>query len=183
MNVLSAIDSRVSAVRFGEPGPSKEHIKRILQAGVRGPDHGRLAPWRFIVLEGEARNKLGEAMARTLAASSAGVGEENISRERQKPLRAPTVIVAAARTVWHDKVPEIEQVIAVGAAVQNMLLAVHELGYGAAWKTGAAAYASIVKTALGLDEGDHIVGFIYLGSVGRLPEVREADISGVVQWL
>jgi nitroreductase len=181
MDLLEGIQSRASAVKLGEPAPTREHLDIILRAGLRAPDHGRLKPWRFVVLEGDARSKLGDAMAALLQGKMPNATQAQLDAERGKVLRAPTIVVVAAR-IAPGKIPEIEQVAAVAAGVQNMFLAANALGYGAMWKTGAAAYDAAVKTALGLQPEDHIVAFLYLGTTvtpGKVvpPVLEDAIIS------
>jgi nitroreductase len=183
MNVFDAIHARASAVRLIEPGPGPEALERILKAGTCAPDHGRLSPWRFVVIEGEARRILGEAMAAARARRMPAPSAQELLIEREKPLRAPTIVAVAARITANEKVPEIEQVIAVGAAVENMLLAAQALGFGAMWKTGAPAYDPDVKGAIGLKPADHIVAFLYLGTPAGLAPRRTADISTLVHRL
>lgn len=182
MNVFECIQSRASALKLGAPSPTREHLDIILRAGIRAPDHGRLKPWRFVVLEGDARSKLADAMAELLRRKVPQVTDAQLEAERGKALRAPTIVVAAAR-ITKGKIPEIEQVAAVAAGVQNMFLAAHALGYGAMWKTGAAAYDDAVKVALGLLPEDQIVAMLYLGTVvipGKIvPQALEEAIVGV----
>jgi nitroreductase len=182
MDLLEGIESRTSALKLGAPGPTREHIEAIVRAATRAPDHGRLRPWRFVVLEGDARVKLGDAMAAMLRSKFPDATEAQLDAERGKPMRAPTVIAVAAKT-RKGKIPEIEQVLAVGAAVQNMLLAAHALGYGAMWKTGGAAYDASVKALLGLEPEDHIVALLYLGTVTTPGPLVQAPLEGVVSWL
>jgi nitroreductase len=182
MDLLSGIETRATAVKLTEPGPTREHLEQIVRAGVRAPDHGRLRPWRFVVLEGAARNKLGDLMANMLLAKFPQSTPEQLEGERRKALRAPTIVVAAAK-ITPGKIPEIEQICAVTAAVQNMQLAAHALGYGAMWKTGAAAYDRTVKTALGLAPEDHIVSFLYLGTIAVPGQVVQPKTDGIVTWL
>lgn len=182
MDLLEGIESRTSALKLGAPGPTREHIEAIIRAGTRAPDHGRLRPWRFVVLEGDARVKLGDAMAAMLVSKFPETPAAHLDAERGKPLRAPTIIVVAAK-IMKGKIPEIEQVTAVGAAVQNMLLAAHALGYGAMWKTGGAAYDANVKALLGLAPEDHIVSLLYLGTATLPGPLVRAPTEGVVSWL
>lgn len=172
MELLDGIQSRASALKLAAPGPTSEHLKQILRAGMRAPDHGRLKPWRFVVLEGDARQILGAAMAESLRRKAPQCTEAQLDGERNKVQRAPTIVIAAAR-ISKGKIPEIEQICSVAAGVQNMLLAAHALGYGAMWKTGAPAYDAETKAALGLLAEDHIVGMVYLGTIvtpGRIIE-------------
>lgn len=164
MDLLEGIQSRVSALKLGAPGPTAEQLDQILRAGIRAPDHGRLKPWRFVVLEGDARTKLADAMAELLRRKMPQATQAQLDAERAKPMRAPTIVVVAAR-ITKGKIPEIEQIASVAAGVQNMFLAAHALGLGAMWKTGAAAYDAEVKKALGLQPEDHIVALLYLGTI------------------
>ena len=163
MDSIAAITSRVSAKTFGDVAPTKDHLAIVLQAAVRAPDHGRLRPWRFMLIEGVQRRKFGELLAASALRRIPGLGEGDLQRERDKAMRAPLIIVVACRVVQGTKVPVIEQILAAGAAAQNILLALHSLGYAAVWKTGEAAYDTEVKKSLGLAADDHLVGFIYTG--------------------
>jgi nitroreductase len=181
MDLIEGIESRTSALKLSAPGPSREHIEQIIKAGTRAPDHGRLRPWRFVVLEGDARKALGDAMANMLRAKMPEIEQAQLDREAAKPLRAPTIIAVAAK-ISKGKIPEIEQFAAAAAAAQNMFLAAHALGYGVMWKTGAAAYDPRVKSLLGIEPHDHIVGFLYLGAVAAAGPLVEASVDGVIRW-
>ena len=183
MDLFTAIDTRASAVRLDAPAPGPEQLDRILRSGVRAPDHGRLAPWRFVVLEGPAREVLGDAMAAALKRKVSDCSEALLDTERAKARRAPMVIAVAARVNREHKVPEIEQVMAVAAGVQNMMLSATASGYGAMWKTGDAAYDASVKQALGLEAGDHIVAFLYLGTAVAQGKARDPSLDGLVKVL
>jgi nitroreductase len=165
MELFAAIQTRSSAGRLAEPGPSPEQLERLLQAAAAAPDHGRLRPWRLIVLEGDAREAFTAAAVEAKRALLPAMTADQLVAERAKISRSPTiVIVGCAVNREQTKVPEIEQVVAVGAAAQNLFLAAHDLGYGAMWKTGAAAYDSAVKVAVGLRPDDHIVAIMHLGT-------------------
>jgi nitroreductase len=183
MDLFTAINTRSSSLKLVEPGPSREHLERILLAGVRAPDHGKLAPWRFVVLQGDARARLADAMAEDLQVLQPTASEAQLNAERAKPMRAPTIIVVSASLTREHKVPEHEQVHAVAAAAENMFLAAHALGYGTMWKTGAAARSARVKQALGVDVDDHIVAFLYLGTNAIPGPVRAATLDNKVRWL
>jgi nitroreductase len=163
MDAIDALITRSSAKTYGENAPGKEHLATVLQAAVRAPDHGRLRPWRFMLIEGNQRRKFGDILAASALRRTPGLGESDLQRERDKAQRAPLIIVVACRIVSGTKVPVIEQILAAGAAAQNISLALHALGYVSAWKTGDAAYDPEVKKALGLAADDHLVGFIYTG--------------------
>jgi nitroreductase len=165
MELFAAIETRSSAARLAEPGPNPEHLDRLLQAAALAPDHGRLKPWRFIVLKDAVREAFTTAAAEAKRARLPDMTAEQLAAEREKLNRSPTiVVVGCAVNRSQTKVPEIEQVLAVGAAVQNLFLAAHDLGYGVMWKTGAAAYDAAVKTAVGLRPDDHIVAIMHLGA-------------------
>jgi len=165
MELFDAIETRSSAGRLTEPGPSTEEIERLLQAATRAPDHGRIKPWRFFVLGAADREAFATAAALAKRARTPAMTEEQVAAEREKILRSPTLIVAGCAVERTQvKVPEIEQVIAVGAAVENLFLAAHGLGYGVMWKTGAAAYDAGVKAVVGLRPDDHIVAILHVGT-------------------
>jgi nitroreductase len=165
MELLTAIDTRSSAGRLTQPGPTPEHLARILDAAAHAPDHGRLRPWQFIVLDAELREKFSFAAAAAKRVRVPTMSDEQLVAEREKVTRSPTVVVVGC-TVRREqsKIPEIEQVIAAAAAAQNLFLAAHDLGYGVMWKTGAAAYDPAVKATVGLAADDHIVGIMHLGT-------------------
>jgi nitroreductase len=165
MELFAAVQSRSSAARLAEPGPSPEDLDKLLQAAGRAPDHGRLKPWRLIVLRGAMREAFTAAAAEAKRARLPGMTADQLMAERDKLNRSPTlVVVGCAVNREQTKVPEIEQVVAVGAAAQNLFLAAHDLGYGVMWKTGAAAYDPAVKATVGLRPDDHIVAIMHLGA-------------------
>src|SRR5579875_3505395 len=164
MDALDALTTRRSPVQFAEPAPDDESLAEILRAAMRAPDHGKLRPWRFIVLRGDALKRFGNVMVEAMKRRDPNVPENMLERERAKPLRAPLIVVLAAAIKQGHKIPVIEQMLAAGAAAQNVLVAAHALGYGAAWKTGDCAYDDFVKETLGLAPSDAIVGFLYLGT-------------------
>jgi nitroreductase len=180
MDVLTAINSRASAKTLSEPGPTPAQLETILGAAVRAPDHGRLSPWRFVVLSGARREILANAMIELTRRQHPGAAADELNKAGQKAMRAPTIVVVAAHTTDPAKIPAIERIVAVGAAVQNMFLAAHALGLGAMWKTGDAAYDDKVKTALGLEAGDHIVAFLYLGTTVTAGVPRDSTLEGLV---
>jgi nitroreductase len=170
MDAIEALTSRRSPPKLVDPAPSDAELEAMLGAAIRAPDHGRLRPWRFIVMRGAARERLGQVLGEALKARAPAVLDDAVARERQKPLRAPLVVVVAASLVEGHNIPVVEQMLATGAAAQNILLAAHAMGFGAWWRTGDGAYDALVKEALGLKQADAIVGFLYLGTAaGRTP--------------
>lgn len=184
MDALELLHTRESAVRLQEPAPGESALAAIFQSAIRAPDHGRLRPWRFVVMRGNARERFGDVMAASLKSRRPDATPEMLSRERAKALRAPLIVAVAARVQTGAKIPEIEQILSAGAAAQNIMLAAHALGYGAMWKTGEPAYDSSVKEALGLQATDAIVGFLYLGTRvgGPVPCVRPVPQDFVTEW-
>jgi nitroreductase len=164
MQAIDTLLKRRSAKTLTEPAPDESALELLLECAARAPDHGRLRPWRFIVIRGAARERLGELMADQLQRKLPAATAETLQRERQKALRAPLIIVVAAVRNAEARIPAVEQLLAAGAAAQNMMLAATALGFGAMWKTGDAAYDDTVKAALGLAAADAIVGFLYLGT-------------------
>ncbi|MFG1203578.1 nitroreductase [Xanthobacter aminoxidans] len=154
------------------PGPSAEELDTILTIGARVPDHGKLAPWRFIVLEGDGRDRAGALLAEALAASDPGVGEKRLEDECARFLRAPLVVAVVSRAAPHVKIPEYEQLLSAAAACQNILVACAALGYGATWLTEWTTYDANARAALGLEEFERFVGFIYIGTATQKLEDR-----------
>ena len=164
MQAIDTLLQRRSARTLTEPAPDESALELLLECAARAPDHGRLRPWRFIVIRGAARERLGELMADQLQRKLPAASADTLQRERQKALRAPLIVVVAAVCNAETRIPAVEQLLAAGAAAQNMMLAATALGFGAMWKTGDAAYDDTVKVALGLAAADAIVGFLYLGT-------------------
>lgn len=187
MEALEAILTRrtVPPAKMGPPGPDEPALRRILEAGVAAPDHGLLRPWRFLLVRGDGRARLGELFAAFVQRQSAAVSAEELEKQRTAPLRAPVIVVVVARVdPAHPKIPAAEQLAAVAAAAQNMLLAAHALGFVAKWATGKQAYDATVKAELGLAEADRILGFLYLGSPAAPHEVppRPSFAHLVAEW-
>ena len=164
MQAIDALLTRRSARALTEPAPDAGALELIFAAAARAPDHGRLRPWRFILVRGPARARFGALLAEQLRRTHPQIGEESLQRERLKAFRAPLIIVVAAHCDPAVKIPVIEQTLSAAAAAHAMMLAAFALGFNAMWKTGAAAYDAPVKEALGLEPADAIVGFLYFGT-------------------
>ncbi len=167
MSIIETIRQRRSIGKMTEERPTRAQIERILEAATHAPNHHNAQPWKFFVVAGNARTELGAIMAESLLARLGDVSNEKgpamLAKERHKPMRAPVLLVAAAEYPRHSNVLEIENIEAVAAAIENMLLVTEELGLAAMWRTGDAAYDPRVKQWLGLAPQDSIVGIIYLG--------------------
>lgn len=162
---------------FAEPGPSGEEIDALIRLAARVPDHGKLGPWRFVVMEGEARGRAGEALA-AVVAKEAEVSEARLTAARGHFQRAPAVVMVVSNAQPHAKIPEWEQQLSSGAVCFALLMASHALGYAGCWLTEWPAYDARARAALGLAEHERIAGFIYLGAAREQPTERvRADIS------
>jgi nitroreductase len=170
MDAYEALITRASPLELGDPAPDAATEAKILGAALRAPDHGRLRPWRFLSIRGEGRNRLGEVLASALQRRDPTVSPVLLEREKQKALRAPLIVVVAARIAANPKIPAVEQLLSAGAAAQNIMIASHALGFGAMWKTGEPAYDAGVKEALGLAASDEIAGFMYIGTSKVAPK-------------
>jgi nitroreductase len=166
MNAIELLLTRQSDAKLTAPGPNAEQLAVIQQAALRVPDHGGIAPWQFIIVEAEARQKLGEIYYQSAVAEQQA--EKVINRAKELPLRAPMIVIAIAKYQAHPKVPRIEQVQSAGCSVLAMQQAAFAQGLGGIWRTGYFAQSVAVKNALNLDEQDEIVGYLYLGT----PEVE-----------
>jgi len=167
-----------------EPAPSDADLRVIFDAAMRAPDHGRLRPWRFFVIRGDARRELSELFAAGVRRREPGATEAQIEKEREKPLRTPMIVAVVAKTVAGHKVPVIEQTLAAGAAAMNILNAVHALGFGAKWVTGDNCYDSVFKRDFGLDETDQLLGFIHVGTPRESLHLtdRPDPAEFVIEW-
>jgi nitroreductase len=163
MDVFKTIYERQSIGHLKPDRVPRELIEKILAAGVQAPNHYKVRPWQFSVLTGSARERLGEIMAQSLHKRNPEASAEALSKERHKPLRAPVLIAAGVHHPGLEKVLDIENVVAVSAAIQNMLLAVHALGLAGMIRTGDPATDPHVKDFLGLTHDQHLLGWLYIG--------------------
>lgn len=154
--------NRSSEPRLESPAPDPATLDRAFACAARAPDHALLRPWRYLVIEGEGLEMLGELFASTCANNS---DEKEIEKLRRAPVRAPMVIVGIASPRTHPKVPEVEQLMSAAAGMSFIELALQDAGYGVMWRTGGVAYHSSVHAGLGLEEHEQIVGFLYTGTV------------------
>jgi len=164
MKLLESLQSRVSITKLSEPAPTKTILAEVFKVAARAADHGKLQPWRFLVIEDDGLRELSQVFVQAIMHSSPDISPSILEKTRNMPFRAPMIIVAIAKCQAHPKVPRQEQVIACGAATQNMLNALFILGFGAVWRTGDFAYDERVKDALGLHVDEEIIGFIYTGT-------------------
>jgi nitroreductase len=165
-SVLSFLRTRksASAKAMGPPGPSAAELDQILDIAVRVPDHGKLAPWRFILFEGEARARIGQRFRRRWHELHPDHGDEALAFHEGLFTRAPAVLGVVSRAAPHPKIPEGEQTLSAAAVCMNVLLAATALGFGAQWQTEWPAYDREIASVMGLSDHERIAGFIYLGT-------------------
>ncbi len=145
------------------PGPSTAEVDAILAIAARVPDHGKLAPWRFILFDGEGRRRAGDVIASVFAAENPGAPASRVEVERMRLLHAPLVIGIVSRAGPHFKIPEWEQMLSAGAATMNLIVAANALGFVTAWLTEWFSYDERVARELGLVDAERFVGFVHLG--------------------
>ncbi|MDO3721988.1 nitroreductase [Marinobacter sp. chi1] len=171
--------NRSSEPRLQAPAPDQNVLNTALACAARAPDHALLRPWRYLIVEGEGLDALGELFARSCADEADNQKWEKL---RKSPMRAPMVIVGIASPKVHPKVPEIEQVMSAAASMSFLALALQDAGFGVMWRTGDVAYSQSVAQGLGLAEGESITGFLYTGSiVSEKPRVPRPEVAEFVR--
>ncbi len=178
-DMLSLLSTRRSVVadKLTDPGPTEAELEHILRAATRVPDHGKLAPWRFVLFTGQARAAFGDVLAEAFLKERPNARDRMIEHERGRFLRAP-VVVAVVSCYKPGKIPEWEQILSAGAACQTMLITATAMGYVGQWITEWYAYDQNVQRALGLKEGERVAGFVYLGSPASDPKERDRPELG-----
>lgn len=173
-SVLSLLKSRksASAKAMTGPGPTPEQLSEILSVAVRVPDHGKLAPWRFILWEGEARAAFGDVLKACWQNLHPDHGEQSLEFVRGLFLRAPTILGVISTAAEHPKIPVWEQQLSAGAVCMNILYAATALGIGCQWITDWVAYDGEVAAAMGLASHEKVAGLIYLGTPASAYEDR-----------
>jgi len=181
--MLQALDQRrsVPSKQLGAPGPDQKTLLRMLQSAVRVPDHGKLVPFRFIHVCGDARHALGEILARRTLQRDADAAAAALEKERARFSHAPVIVVVVARLTPGHKVPEQEQLLTAGSVCFALLQAAQAEGFGAQWLTGWAAYDASVAAALQLAQNEKVVGFIHIGT--PRVEIPERERPGAAALL
>lgn len=167
-----------------EPGPTPAELDQILTIGMRVPDHGKLTPWRMVVIEGAARQQAGERLAEIAARKNPGLDTASLDIERQRFLPAPLTIGVISSPKAHAKVPELEQLLSAGNVAFNLLNGAFALGFAASWVTRWYAFDAAAAAMLGAQDGEQFVGFVQIGtpsaSIEDRPRPALADI--VSRW-
>jgi nitroreductase len=148
------------------PGPDADQLTKILRVATRVPDHGKLAPWRFVVVPDTARAKLADLIEIAYRAEKPDAGRLEVQAMRDFATQAPCLVVVMSRPNPASHIPLWEQQLGVGAACLNLLHAAHALGFVASWLTGWAAYSPAVREALG-EPGELVAGFMFIGTPGK----------------
>lgn len=163
---LHVLDTRrsVPSKQLGEPGPDHATLLRMLASAVRVPDHGKLVPFRFIRLQGEARHALGDLLAARTLHLQPDAADAVVEKDRARFSQAPVIVTVVARLTPGHKVPEQEQLLTAGSVCFALLQAAQALGFGAQWLTGWMAYDAAVAATLGLSADERIAGFIHIGT-------------------
>lgn len=170
------IHQRQSVGHLIEPAPNAAQLEMAFQAALTAPDHHRLKPTRFIVVAGEQRQAFGELLAQAIQ-DLGEVDAAQVERVKHHPFRAPLLILAVTKIVEHQKVPEFEQILSTGAAVQNLLLSLQAQGFASMWRSGAVVESALLKTKLGLNVHDLISGIIYVGTAAKVIGPRAEQIT------
>jgi nitroreductase len=174
----------VTAPFLAEPGPDRETLHEMLTIASRVPDHGKLAPWRFVIFEGDAREKAGALLADLVKSREPDAGDDRLEIERRQFLPAPLTAGVISTAAPHVKIPEFEQLMAAGNAAFNLCHAANALGFGAHWVTRWFAYDDEAAAILGAKPGERFVGFVHIGTPqSRLEERDRPDVDAkTVFW-
>ncbi len=162
------------------PGPTKEELTTILTIAARVPDHGKLAPWRFVVFEGRARDRVGRIALGLRLEDEPGLDEAARTEELRRFARAPLVVGVVSRAAPHVKIPEWEQVLSSGAVCMNLIVAARALGFSATWLTEWPAYDARFRAAIGLAEHEKIAGFIHIGRADAVEDRPRPPLAEIV---
>jgi len=161
----------VKIAQLGEPGPSEEELKALLELAARAPDHGKLGPWRFVLITGDARARAGEKLSATIAGDD-GVDATQLQFAQRHFLRAPVCVMVVSSPTASIKVPEWEQQLSAAAVCYGLLISAHAFGYGGCWLSEWPAYDVRARAALGMGETERVAGFVYLGTAREPPTER-----------
>lgn len=169
---LIALRRSVSKRGLTTPGPTSEHLDTLLTVATRVPDHRRLSPWRFIVVEGDARRDIGETLVDIQKSEDPAATETMLTDTASYFMRAPVVIGVVSSPDHSHKTPVWEQELSAGALCLNLLLAANASGFAGCWLTEWISFSQGVKTLFGLSETERFAGFIYLGTASDEPQER-----------
>lgn len=173
----------IPAFQMSEPGPSRSEIEEILKLASRVPDHGKLAPWRFIVYSGDVRERISLELADIAMANKPDMAEDMIAVEKSRLTRAPVVIAVVSRAAPHAKIPEWEQVMSAGAVCLNLVMAANAYGYCSNWLSEWFAFDHAAYPVLGVSTDERVAGFIHIGSPKMHPGERpRPELTDIVTF-
>lgn len=167
-----------------EPGPSADELATMLTIATRVPDHGKLTPWRLVIIAGDDRLAAGEALAAIAARNNPALDEQGLAIERERFLPVPLTVGVISSPKPSDKAPEIEQVLSAGNVAFNLVHAAHAMGFAASWVTRWYSFDADAAAVLGALPGERFVGFVHIGTPSIVPEDRpRPDLESVVsRW-
>lgn len=182
-DVVAALRGRRSRPALTGPAPDHDELRQLLSAACSAPDHGRLRPWRLIVVDSAARGPLGDAFAAAHAERDPAASPEELDRTRAKAMRAPMIVVVVGAPRPHPKVPLREQQASAACVAYGLVLAADARGFGAMWRTGWFGDAPKVRAHLGLAEDEEVTGWIYLGTPAGSPPAPRTPLDLPVSYL
>jgi nitroreductase len=185
MDAITLLRSRssISSRQLSQPGPTPEQVQTLLRLAVRVPDHGKLTPWRFLLIAGEARQRMSDLLVRTQLQNQPNIDPVALEKDRMRFLYAPLIVTVISCLTPDHKIPECEQTLSAGAVCMQLLNAAHAMGFGAQWLTAWPAYDLEVMDALQLQQNEHIAGFIHIGSISAAPVERSRpEIESLLQY-
>jgi len=169
---------------LAEPGPSASELETLLTIAARVPDHGKLVPWRFLVMQGDTKKRIAEALISIFRASHPEATEDQVRKEPERLSQSPLVIAIISRAGPHSKIPEWEQILSAGAACMNLVLATHALGYGANWVSGWTAYDRRALELIGIGVDERVAGYIHIGTPRTAQQERPRPaLKDIVKYL
>ena len=186
MNPLATLDARrsVPSRLLAAPGPDLMQLQQMLRAASRVPDHGKLVPWRFVLIRGQTRLQLGNLLAARALERDPGASSSTLEKDRLRFSFAPLIVTVIGRLTPGHKIPEQEQLLTGGSVCFGLLQAAQALGFGAQWLTGWAAYDPVITARFGLAANERVLGFIHIGTATEVaPERDRPDVAGLTSDL
>jgi nitroreductase len=174
----------IPAFQMSEPGPVRDEVEEMLKLASRVPDHGKLAPWRFIVYRGAERQRISEALATIAMGDKPDLSDEMVKVENTRLSRAPVVVAVVSRAAPHVKIPEWEQLMSAGAVCLNLVMAANAYGFASNWLTEWYAFDERAYPILGVKAGEKVAGFVHIGTPTVPPTERpRPELSEIVTWV
>ncbi|QNT79485.1 nitroreductase family protein [Entomobacter blattae] len=186
MDALEMLLGRHSVDSLVDPAPQGEQLMRILQTAMAAPDHGKMRPWRYVLIEGDMRKEFARLLEKALSSQTPPVPEAKIEKRVKKFMSTPLIIALGMRLKENEKIPVIEQQMAAAAAYMNVLNALYAEGFGAVWISGDMAYNKKIRKKLGFSSPDQLAGYLLVGTPekpSRMEEKKRPDVKGfIAKW-